>query len=126
MKREKGFTFPLSACFLLLFSSFFLIHVEIYLNEKKFYNETEEILRQEFYMLCAVQDIEKMLLLETTIPTSGVLHYESGSVYYVQSKLSDTVDQFIFTMPVNATEQITGTGIYDKTLKKMVKWTEKN
>ncbi|AGK54879.1 competence type IV pilus minor pilin ComGG [Bacillus sp. 1NLA3E] len=123
--NQKGFTYPLSLCMLLLFSTFVLLHTQLYLNEKKLAHETETILNQEYYLLSSVRKIESQLRNGEPINNSGVLSFREGKVDYIKEDLGVSL-KITFTMTLNTGEKSIGFGYYDKNLKKMIKWVEKN
>lgn len=123
--NEKGFTYPLSLCILTFFALFFLIGLDQYVAEKRFYKETETILVGEYYMLAAVKETEN-LLMNGQLPTSGRFIYTNGEITYQRKVLSAVLDEVTFTLKFSSMEQWSALAHYDKVQKKWVKWVEKN
>jgi ComG operon protein 7 len=126
IKNEYGFTFPLSYSLFLVLSVFLLIHAEQYLSEKKLLWETETILKQEYYMMSSVKKMEKMLQENPDLITQGIFQYTNGKVNYKTNHLTNSVIQTTFRLKLDSGEEFLGFGFYDKDLRKMIKWVEKN
>lgn len=123
--NQKGFTYPITLCMLLLFSSLILIYTQQYLNEKKMAHESKTILNEEFYFLSSVRKIENQLRNGEPINNSGILSFKEGKVDYIKEDLGVSL-KITFTITLNTGEKAIGFGYYDKNLKKLIKWVEKN
>jgi hypothetical protein len=124
-KNEKGFAYPISLCILVLMSMLVILESQQYLSEKRLAHETETILKQEYYFLLAARRLEGMLQREEMPESSGVLSFHDANVTYVKEDLGPTL-KISFTLILSSGERAVGFIYYDKTLKKMVKWVEKN
>lgn len=114
--------YPLSFCFLLLISTFLVINIEQFLSEKRFHNETETILKQEFYYLSSVKKLENQLQEDANIGQGG-FSYQDGRVEYTKEDLGTTI-KFTLVVTLSSGVQVQGYSYYDKNLRKMVKWEE--
>ncbi|MCM2531677.1 ComGG family competence protein [Neobacillus pocheonensis] len=120
---EKGFTYPLTLCVLILFLLFFSFHVEQLLTERKMAHETATILLEDYYFLSTVKKIEKMYQ-STGIQTKGTFKYSNGIMDYQAETLIGTSQKVNFTLRLNTGETIIGSGYFDTKLKRMIKWVE--
>ena len=68
LRNEKGFLYPLTLCFLFLFTTVFLLSMEHFLNMKKMTKETENILKMDTYLLRTVQLLEETFAAEDLEP----------------------------------------------------------
>lgn len=125
LKNEKGFTFPLSLCMLILVSTFVIVHTQLYLNEKKLTHETETILKQEYYYLYSVRKIETQLQNGELLQNSGVFSLQEGRVDFIKEDMGSSL-KFTFNLTLFSGEKSVGFAYYNKTQKKMIKWVEKN
>ncbi|AIE60713.1 competence type IV pilus minor pilin ComGG [Bacillus methanolicus] len=127
INNERGFTFPLSYSLFLVLSVFLLIHAEQFLSEKKLLRETESILKQEYYMMSSVKKMEKMLQEKNEFNTiNGVFQYTHGEVDYQVNHVTNSIIQATFRLKLDSGEEYLGFVFYDKDLRKMIKWVEKN
>lgn len=120
---EKGFTYPLTLCVLILFLLFFSFHVEQLLTERKMAHETATILQEDYYFLSTVKKIEKMYQ-STGIQTKGTFKYSNGIMDYQAETPIGTSQKVNFTLRLNTGETIIGSGYFDTKLKRMIKWVE--
>ncbi|MFB6465832.1 competence type IV pilus minor pilin ComGG [Cytobacillus sp. Hz8] len=124
--NEKGFTYPLTFILFLLFTIFLSIQTELYVSEKKVLKEAEQNLEKEYYFKQAVNDIQKALQENGQDMKSGTLAYMDGEVDYLIKDLTAEVSQITFQIHFPENEKVTGMAFYDKKLKIMIKWYEKN
>lgn len=122
--NQNGFAFPLSLCMLLLFSTFMIMSTQLYLNEKRLANETETILKQEYYFLNVVRKLEAQYQQGVTIGTGEFLFLD-GKVSYTKEDIGTTL-KVNLTLILNTGEQARGFVYFDKNSKKMIKWVEVN
>ena len=115
--------YPFSYCILVLLSVFLVIHLQQFKVEKFLFQETETILKQEYYLLCAVKKLEAQLQEDSGIG-AGTYSYQEGKVVFSKEDLGPTV-KFTLTLTLNNGVQAQGFSYYDKALKKMVKWVER-
>ncbi|CAM3804961.1 competence type IV pilus minor pilin ComGG [Mesobacillus zeae] len=125
MKKESGFTYPISICLLMFFCTFLLIHTQLFRTETLLSAETERIYIQEYYLLSSVRKAEQ-LLSQGKLPVMGEFLYREGSVEYKVQAVSAATDSVSFTLKMNAGEETQAVSHYDKTKKMMVKWYEKH
>ncbi|WP_312471747.1 competence type IV pilus minor pilin ComGG [Neobacillus sp.] len=122
--NEKGFTYPLTLCLLLLFLLFFSLHVEQLLTERKMAHETAVILQQEYYFLSSVKKIEGIFQTGGTIPSKGTITYVNGNMDYQAETPTGYVQKVNFTLRLRSDEAIIGRGFFDTRTKKLIKWVE--
>lgn len=126
IRNEKGFSYPLTFCVLLLAFVVLSIHFELYISEKRIIKESVTMLKQEYYFLSAMQWTEELFLQEDHGEVSGVYSFSDGEVSYHSVKVADSLYRVTFNLALKNLPEITGFGYYDKELKKMIKWNEKN
>lgn len=126
IRNEKGFSYPLTFCVILLAFVVLSIHFELYISEKRIIKESVTMLKQEYYFLSAMQWTEELFLKENHEEVSGVYSFSDGEVNYHSVKVTDSLYRVTFTLVMRNLPEITGFGYYDKELKKMIKWNEKN
>lgn len=128
VRNEKGFTFPLTLCIILLVSVLLTIQLEQYLSEKRLMRESELILKQEYYFLSSMKDaathLEQMVDADE-LPTKVNL-FSDGEVEYRTEKLTESLFKVTFDLKMESLPVLTGFGYYDKEEGKMIKWIEKN
>ncbi|MFO1443487.1 hypothetical protein KDN24_09735 [Bacillus sp. Bva_UNVM-123] len=127
IRNEKGFTYPLTFCVILLFSVLLTVYIEQFLAEKRLYREAETVFKQEYYFLCSVIHVENEMqqLDENALPT-GNLIFTDGEVEYGVEKLTDNQFKVSFNLRMEDLPIVLGFGYYDKEVGKMIKWIEKN
>lgn len=126
MSNQRGFTYPLTLAILLSFLIFFSFQVEQLLTEKKMFQETKKIWLEEYYMLVSVKKIEGQLEAGEPISPKGTFHYLKGFVNYQADSPTMSTQKITFTLQLNTGETAIGFGYYDKNMKKLTKWQEKN
>ncbi|WP_449621331.1 competence type IV pilus minor pilin ComGG [Robertmurraya sp. Marseille-Q9965] len=123
--NEKGFMFPVTLCILLLFTIFLSVQFNQYIIEKRFLIEIEHFERNQYYFLQSLQQIEKQLQ-EGSSATSGSFTYEKGAVTYSITSGGSNLLQITLRSKLDTTEEAMGIGYYNKDLKKLTKWLERN
>jgi hypothetical protein len=102
------------------------MNIEQILTERKMFQETNKILKQEHYMFNSLRKVERDLQSGKSVPASSMFTFKGGTVEYQIESYSSTVQKVTFILCLDSKEISTGYGFYDTTLKKMVKWREKN
>ncbi|WP_053367123.1 competence type IV pilus minor pilin ComGG [Bacillus sp. FJAT-27245] len=125
-KCDRGFTYPLTLAVLLAISATLAAASELLLVEARMVNEIETIQTQEYYMVSSLKKIEKSLNEGSGAPASGSFAYRKGLVAYTVSAASPGTLKATISVKVDGSVPVEGYGYYDITLKKMVKWVEKN
>lgn len=125
LKNDKGFTYPLSLCMLLLISTFVIVHSQLFLNEKRLKQETDTILAQEYYYLFCVRKVETQLQNGEMLQNPGVILLSDGRMDFTIED-TGTLLKITFNLTLSSGEKAIGFAYYNKTQKKMVKWVEKN
>ncbi|MEH7380013.1 competence type IV pilus minor pilin ComGG [Bacillus sp. JJ1533] len=98
MKNEKGFILPVTIAISFLFFLVFTSQVNMYLTEKAFAKETEEILILENLMQLGVGDMKAKLQDEVeSVESVGLFTYPTGSITYTVSPLTLTTSQITLT-----------------------------
>lgn len=123
---EKGFTYPLTLCVLIIFLLFFSLQVEQLLTEKKMVHETFIILQQEYYALSSVKKVEMLYQSTGTPPAKGTFVFKNGSMEFKMETPNGNVQKVIFTLRLNTGEIITEYGFFDTSSKRLQKWLERN
>jgi competence protein ComGG len=123
VSNERGFMYPLSHSMLILVTILISIHLHQFLAEKRLFQETETILKQEYYLLCAVKKLEAELQTNPTI-SNGTYLFKEGIVVFTKEDLG-TTSKFTMTLTLANGIQALGFSYYDKNLLKMVKWVER-
>jgi hypothetical protein len=122
--NQKGFTYPLTLCLLILFLLFFSMHIEQLLTERKMAHETALILREEYYFFSSLKKIEELFQTGGNIPAKGTISYEFGSMDYEAEPPTGYVQKVNFTLRLDSGETIIGRGFFDTRTKKLTKWVE--
>lgn len=130
VRNEKGFTYPLTFCLLLLISLLLTIFLEQFIAEKRLNEQSVIILKQEYYFLSSVMNVENEIrLLEDESDesvVSGKLMFSDGQMDYKTEKLTEGLLRVMFDLRMDGLPVVSGIGYYDKDEEKMVKWIEKN
>lgn len=127
LRNEKGFTYPLTFCLILLISLLLTTYLEQFLAEKRLNKESAIILKQEYYFLSSVMNVENELLqLGEDAAPSGQFIYSVGQVEYRTEKLSEVLLKVTFDLRMDRLPVVSGIGYYDREAGKMIKWIEKN
>ncbi len=127
LRNQKGFTYPLTLCLLILLSTTLTIQIEQYITEKRMLNETETILKQDYYFLSTIELLQSQIAISDPMPTTGFLDFNDGQVSYTIVELSEREIEIklILTMK-RGNGEVEGSAFYDKSLGKIVKWNEMN
>jgi hypothetical protein len=126
IKNQNGFTYPLTLAVLITFLMFFSIQVEQLLTEKKMFRETKMILLEEYYMLSSVKKMESKYQAGEPIASKGIFLFLNGNVNFQADLPSGSTQKITFTLSLPTGETAIGFGYFDKNLKKLTKWVEKN
>lgn len=127
LRSQKGFTYPLTLCLLILLSTTLTIQIDQYLSEKRMLNETETILKQDYYLLSTIEWLQSQLAVSDPMTTSGSLSYRDGQVSYTIVELSEKELEIKLALTMNrGNGVIEGSAFYDKDLGEIVKWNEVN
>lgn len=127
LRSQKGFTYPLTLCLLILLSTTLTIQIDQYLSEKRMLNETETILKQDYYLLSTIEWLQSQLAVSDPMTTSGSLSYRDGQVSYTIVELSEKELEIKLALTMNRWNGvIEGSAFYDKDLGEIVKWNEVN
>lgn len=122
MKKNGGFTYPLTLCLLILFLSLFTFHIEHLLTEKKMQNELALLLQEDYYFLSSVKKVENMYQTTGSVPSKGTFHYKNGSMDYQAEPPAGTLQKINFALHLSTGGQINGQGYFDTNLKALKKW----
>ncbi|MDE5412284.1 competence type IV pilus minor pilin ComGG [Alkalihalobacterium chitinilyticum] len=89
---QKGFILPITLIFCLLLSLALMHVLDMYLTEKKFYAEQEEIFLLESLLQMATVDLVDDLTTNR-LSSTGAFNYEKGTaVYWILEDTHDTVN----------------------------------
>ena len=127
LRNQKGFTYPLTLCLLILLSTTLTIQIEQYITEKRMLNETETILKQDYYFLSTIESLQSQIAISDPMPTTGFLDFNDGQISYTIVELSERELEIklILTMK-RGNGEVEGSAFYDKSLGKIVTWNEMN
>ena len=89
LRNQKGFTYPLTLCLLILLSTTLTIQIEQYITEKRMLNETETILKQDYYFLSTIELLQSQIAISDPMPTTGFLDFNDGQISYTIVELSE-------------------------------------
>ena len=122
-QNEKGFTYPLTLCLLIIFSMVLAIHIDQYVIEKGMLLETETILKQDYYLLSSVRKIESMLAeMNGETVEAGAFEFYDGHADFQISKVTDTIWQINIQLRTGKKMVITGIAYYDSDRQKVIQW----
>jgi len=127
LRNQKGFTYPVTLCLLILLSTVLTIQIEQYITEKRMLNQTETILKQDYYFLSTIESLQSQIAISDPMPTTGFLDFNDGQVSYTIIELSEEEIEIklILTMK-RGNGEVKGSAFYDKSLGEIVKWNEMN
>jgi len=127
LRNQKGFTYPLTLCLLILLSTTLTIQIEQYITEKRMLNETETILKQDYYFLSTIELLQSKIAISDPMPTIGFLDFNDGQISYTIVEVSERELEIklILTMK-RGNGEVEGSAFYDKSLGKIVAWNEMN
>jgi ComG operon protein 7 len=127
LRNQSGFTYPLTLCLLIIFSTVLVIHIEQYVMESRMLKETETILKQDYYLLNAVRTIESTLATEGNKKEPGSILFNDGQANYVIMELTDQLWEIDIHLKTGTDQiEISGLAYYDTDIQKVIKWIEKN
>jgi ComG operon protein 7 len=123
--NEKGFTYPLTLCLLIIFLSFFSVRIEQLVSERKMAHETATILQEEYYFLSSVKKVEGMFQEKGTIPAKGTFSFVIGTMDYQAETPTENVQKVNFTLHLHTGDETAiGRGFFDTRTKRLSKWIE--
>ncbi|HEY4551386.1 MAG TPA: competence type IV pilus minor pilin ComGG [Bacillus sp. (in: firmicutes)] len=126
LHNEKGFTYPLTLCMLIIFSIVLVIHIDQYVIEKRMFMETETILKQDYYLLSSVRKVETILATNVEIVNSGSFEFYDGHADYQLKKITDTIWEINIQLMTGKKITITGIAYYDSDRQKVIQWIERS
>ncbi|MBP2240862.1 competence protein ComGG [Cytobacillus eiseniae] len=125
LRNEKGFTYPMTFCILLLAALFLSFQLDLYISEKRIISDTEAFLKQEYYFLSAIRLVEDLFAEESNNDHfSGDISYLDGEIQYETVKITDSLYRVMFILKMNQMNKVSANGYYDKELGKMIQWNE--
>jgi ComG operon protein 7 len=127
LRNQKGFTYPLTLCLLILLSTTLTIQIEQYITEKRMLNETETILKQDYYFLSTIELLQSEIAISNPMPTIGFLDFNDGQISYTIVELSERELEIKLVLTMKrGNGEVEGSAFYDKNLGKIVAWNEMN
>jgi hypothetical protein len=127
LRNQKGFTYPLTLCLLILLSTTLTIQIEQYITEKRMLNETETILKQDYYFLSTIELLQSEIAISDPMPTIGFLDFNDGQISYTIVELSERELEIKLVLTMKrGNGEVEGSAFYDKNLGKIVTWNEMN
>ncbi|WP_019154485.1 competence type IV pilus minor pilin ComGG [Robertmurraya massiliosenegalensis] len=124
--NDRGFTFPVTLCVLLLFTGFLAVHFHQYSIEKSFQFELAEFERNQFMFMQSLKKVENQLSNAEEVERTGIFYFENGTVTYQINELDNAQLQILFRLVTSSGAELEGFGYYDQHIEKMVKWLERN
>jgi len=125
LRNQKGFTYPVTLCLLILLSTVLTIQIEQYITEKRMLNQTETILKQDYYFLSTIESLQSQIAISDPMPTTGFLDFNDGQVSYTIIELSEKeIEIKLILMMKRGNGEVKGSAFYDKSLGEIVKWNE--
>ncbi|MCQ6273719.1 hypothetical protein JMM81_01845 [Bacillus sp. V3B] len=127
LRNQSGFTYPLTLCLLIIFSTMIMIYIEQYIMESRMLTETEMILKQDYYLLNSVRIIETTLATDGEKKEQGSIEFNDGHADYVIIELTTQLWEININLKTGIDQiDISGLAYYDTDLQKVIKWVEKN
>lgn len=123
LRNEKGFLYPLTLCFIFLFTTVFLLSMEHFLNMKKMTKETENVLKMDTYLLRTVQLLEETFAAEDLEPTGTIVFTEVQAEYSI-IKMTESVWDITIFMKKDGMTVFKAHAYYDYDLQRIYKWIE--
>lgn len=120
--NEKGFTYPLVLCLLIVFLMFFSLHVERILTERKIAHESAVILQEGFYFLTTAKKVENIFQSEGKIPVRGTFQFQKGKADFKADTPLGNIQKVQFTLHLISGETLIGWGYFNTSSKRLVKW----
>ncbi|MBV7507466.1 hypothetical protein KW850_19685 [Bacillus sp. sid0103] len=123
--NERGFTYPLTLCLLIIFLLFLSERIEVLLSERKIAHETNTIQLEEYYFLSSVKKVEGMYQKSGTLPVKGTITFVMGTMDFQTEAPIGYVQKVNFTFHFpkdNVTAN--GRGYFDTRTKRLTKWLE--
>jgi len=126
-RNQKGFTYPLTLCMLILFSTILVIYLEQYVIETRMLAETENLLKQDYYIVSTLKTMEENLATEGRTNNAGSIQFYDGQAEYVIEEMTESLWEIKLRIKMGIdNQQFSGTAFYDTNYKKIIKWVEKN
>jgi hypothetical protein len=120
--NEKGFTYPLTLCLIILFLLFFSVRIEQLLSERKMAHETAIILQEEYYFLSSIKKVEVIFQKSGILPVKGTISFVNGTMEYQAETPTGYVQKVNFTLHLAGDKTAIGRGYFDTRTKKLTKW----
>ena len=116
--NENGFTYPITLCMMILLSTILIMRIDHFLIEKRMLKETENILKQDYYLLSTMDQLQSYLSTNEDVPVDGNFDYKDGqATYQIVNITGDTMEMMI-TLKVGGQESVfIGNAFYDLNLK---------
>lgn len=123
--NEKGFTYPLTLCLLIIFLLFFTVRIEQLLSARKMAHETATILQEEYYFLSSIKKAERIFQKNGTIPSKGTFIFVRGTMDFQAESPIGYIQKVNFTLHlIPGNETASGRGFFDTRTKRLSKWIE--
>lgn len=124
IRNEKGFLYPLTLCFLLLFSTALLISTEYYLTIKKMKAETENILKMDYCLLRTVQLLEASFSTEESVEPSGTIIVADVQADYTIAEMTESLWDVTIIWKKEDYILFKAHAYYDRDIQQIYKWVE--
>jgi competence protein ComGG len=90
-------------------------------------NETETILKQDYYFLSTIELLQSEIAISDPMPTVGFLDFNDGQISYTIVELSERELEIKLVLTMKrGNGEVEGSAFYDKNLGKIVAWNEMN
>lgn len=125
MMNERGFVYPVTLVIFTLFSLFLLMQWNQYVTEKRFSADIKYHEKKQFYFLQSIKKLEGLLSGDALLK-EGSFKYKDGVVSYKTNEMGGNLVQVTFYVEIDSREEMIGLGYFDRDLKRMIKWMEKD
>lgn len=127
LRNQNGFTYPITLCLIILLSTVLVMRVEHFLAEKRMFQETEMILKQDYYLLSAMEQLNSYLSVDDKVENNGTFEFKNGVVEYQMIEQTEELLDINITIKLEGNDAVfKGVAIYNRNLNKIINWFEVN
>ncbi|WP_338470234.1 competence type IV pilus minor pilin ComGG [Niallia sp. XMNu-256] len=103
------------------------MRVEHFLAEKRMFQETEMILKQDYYLLSAMEQLNSYLSVDDKVENNGTFEFKNGVVEYQMIEQTEELLDINITIKLEGNDAVfKGVAIYNRNLNKIINWFEVN
>ncbi|GGE73896.1 competence type IV pilus minor pilin ComGG [Priestia taiwanensis] len=124
IRSERGFILPMTVISVTIFMLFVIHQANMYITEKRFYKESEEIVELDYLMQQAVSDAKQLLQVEqNSAKVEYTKEFQEGTAH-IQAELIETSFRVrVECRTINERKYIVRY-IYDPEADKITNWRE--